>query len=76
MPNHFVEHLKGTVTVKFRKFSKQFQKLLSFSSEHLLDLASNHVGALLPVPSPLSLRRTSAWMLAGVGDEQGEVRHP
>ena len=73
MPNHFVEHLKGTVTVKF---SKQFQKLMSFSSEPFLDLASSHGGALLPVPSFLSLRRTITWKVAGVGDEQEEVRHP
>ena len=31
---------------------------------------------MLPVPSFLSLRRTIAWRLAGVGDEQEEVRHP
>ena len=31
---------------------------------------------MLPVPSFLSLRRTIAWKLAGVGDEQEEVRHP
>ena len=76
MPNHFVEHLKDTVTVKFRKFSKQFQKLLSFSSEPFLDLASSHGGALLPVPSFLSLRRLIARKLAGVGDKLVEVRHP
>ena len=76
MPNHFVEHLKGTVPVKFRSLEKQFQKLLSFSSKPLVDLASSHGGALLPVPSFLSLRRTIAWKLAGVGDEQEEVRHP
>ena len=51
-------------------------KLLSFSSEHLLDLASNRVGTLLPVPSPVSLHRTNAWTLAGVGDEQQKVRRP
>ena len=76
MPNHSVEHLQGIVNVKFSKFRVAVQKLLSFSSEHLLDLASNRVGVLLPVPSPLSLRRTSAWMLAGVGDELEEVRRP
>ena len=31
---------------------------------------------MLPVPSFLSLRRTISWRLAGVGDEQEEVRHP
>ena len=31
---------------------------------------------MLPVPSFLSLRRTIAWKLAGVGDELEEVRHP
>ena len=31
---------------------------------------------MLPVPSPLFLHRTSAWKVAGVGDEQEEVRHP
>ena len=31
---------------------------------------------MLPVPSLLSLRRTNAWKVAGVGDEQQEVRHP
>ena len=73
MPNHFVEHLKGTVTVKF---SKQFQKLMSFSSEPFLDLASSRGGALLPVSSLLSQHRMIAWKLAGVGDELVEVRHP
>ena len=32
--------------------------------------------ALLPVPSPLFLRRTIPWNLADVGDEQQEVRRP
>ena len=76
MPNHFAEHLKGTVTVNVQKFSKQFQWPMSFSSETYLDLASSRGGALLPVPSFLSLRRTIAWKLAGVGDELVEVRHP
>ena len=76
MPNHFVEHLKDTVSVKFRKFSKQFQKLLSFSSEPFLDLASSRGGAVRPVLPSYPLRRTIAWRLAGVGDEQEEVRHP
>ena len=76
MPNHFVEHLKGTVTVKFRNSEVQFQWPMSFSSEPLLDLASSRGGALLPVPSFLSLRRTIAWKLAGVGDELVEVRLP
>ena len=31
---------------------------------------------MLPVPPFLSLRRTITWKLAGVGDEQEEVRHP
>ena len=31
---------------------------------------------MLPVPSFLSLRRTNAWKVTGVGDEQEEVRHP
>ena len=31
---------------------------------------------MLPVPSFLSLRRTNAWKVAGVGDEQEEVRRP
>ena len=31
---------------------------------------------MLPVPSFLSLRRTNAWKVAGVSDEQEEVRHP
>ena len=31
---------------------------------------------MLPVPSFLSLRRTITWRLAGVRDEQEEVRHP
>ena len=76
MPYHFVEHLKGTVTVKFRYAELQFQLALSFSSEPFVDLASSHGGALLPVPSFLSLRRTITWRFAGVGDEQVEVRHP
>ena len=32
--------------------------------------------ALLPVPSPLFLHRTSVWHLADVGDEQQKVRRP
>ena len=31
---------------------------------------------MLPVPSLSSLRRTNAWKVEGVGDEQEEVRHP
>ena len=31
---------------------------------------------MLPVPSLSSLRRTNAWKVAGVGDEQEEVRRP
>ena len=31
---------------------------------------------MLPVPSLLSLHRTNAWKVAGVDDEQEEVRHP
>ena len=31
---------------------------------------------MLPVPSPLFLRRTIPWNLADVGDEQEKVRHP
>ena len=31
---------------------------------------------MLPVPSFLSLPRTIAWKVAGVGDEQEEVRRP
>ena len=69
MPNHFVEHLQSTVTIKFRYSELQFQKLLSFSSEPFVDPASSHDGTLLPVPSFLSLRRTIAWKFAGIGDE-------
>ena len=76
MPNHFVEHLKGTVTVKLRSSEIQFQWPMSFSSEPLLDLASSRGGAVRPVLPSYSLRRTIAWRLAGVGDEQEEVRHP
>ena len=67
---------EGHCFCQVQKFSKQFQELLSFSSEPFVDLASSHDGALLPVPSFLSLRRTIVWRLAGVGDEQAEVRHP
>ena len=35
-----------------------------------------HRVALLLVLAPLFLHRTSAWHLAGVGDEQQKVRHP
>ena len=76
MPNHFIEHLKGTVTVKFRNSEVQFQWPMSFSSEPLLDLASSRGGAVRPVLPSYPLRRTIAWKLAGVGDEQVEVRHP
>ena len=31
---------------------------------------------MLPVLSFLSLHRTSSWSLAGIGDEQEEVRRP
>ena len=58
------------------EFSVQFQSSVSFSSEPHVDLASSRSGALLPVLSFLSLRRTFSWRLAGVGDEQEEVRHP
>ena len=76
MPNHFVEHLKGTVAVMFRKFRDTvsestvvFFRVRSRSGQY-------RGGALLPVLSFLSLRRMISWRLAGVGDEQEEVRHP
>ena len=76
MPNHFVEHLKGTVTVNVQKF----RDTVSVSTVVFFKTPSRsrqyRGGALLPVPSFLSLRRTSPWSLAGVGDEQEEVRHP
>ena len=76
MPNHFVEHLKGTVTVKFRRFRDTVSVstvvfFRTFPRSH-----QYRGGALLPVPSFLSLRRTIAWRFAGIGDEQEEVRHP
>ena len=76
MPNHFVEHLMGTVAVNVQKFSKQFQWTLSFSSELVVDLDSAAVAPCSLSPPPYPLRRTIAWRLAGVGDEQEEVRHP
>ena len=75
MPNHFVEHFKGTVAVMFRKFRDTvsestvvFFRVRSRSRQY-------RGGALLPVLSFLSLRRTISWRLAGVGDEQEEVHH-
>ena len=76
MPNHFVEHLMGTVTVNIQKF----RDTVSVSTVVFFRARSRsrqyHGGALLPVTFFLSLRRTIAWKVAGVGDEQEEVRHP
>ena len=76
MPNHFVEHLEDIVNVKFRDSEIQFSDLLSFSSETVVDLDSAALAPCSPSPPPCPLHRTSAWMLAGVGDELEEVRRP
>jgi len=76
MQNPFVEHLMGTVSVTVQKF----RDTVSVSTVVFFRTPSRsrqyRGGALLPVLSFLSLRRTIAWKLAGVGDEQEEVRHP
>ena len=59
-------------TVKFRK---QFQCTVVFFSVRSQSRQCRCV-ALLPVLSPLFLRRTIPWSLADVGDEQEEVRRP
>jgi len=58
MPNHFVEHLQSTVTVKFRYSVNSFSKPLSFSSELVLDLASTTVApcSLFPPSYPCAAR--------------------
>ena len=76
MPNHFVEHLLDTVAVIVQLSSENSFGAMSFSSVFVVHLASDRVGALLPVPSPLSLHRMSAWTFADVGDVLEEVRRP
>ena len=46
------------------------------SSVSVVDLASAPASPCFLSPPPCPLHRTSAWMLAGVGDEQEEVRRP
>ena len=76
MPNHFVEHLKGTVTVSVQKFSE----IVSLSTVVFFRTRSRSRQwprwRRAPCASFLSLRRTIAWKLVGVGDEQEEVRRP
>ena len=42
----------------------------------VVDLASAPASPCFLSPPPCPLHRTSAWKVAGVGDEQEEVRHP
>ena len=65
-------HCQNQVQSKFRE---QFQCTVVFLSVRSQSRQCPGV-ALLPVPSPLSLQRTSAWMFAGVGDVLEEVRRP
>ena len=76
IPNHFIEHLLDTGAIKF----SQVQLTVSETTVVFFSVRSQSRQcpgvALLPVPSPLSLHRTSAWMFAGIGDVLEEVRRP
>ena len=64
------------VIVKFRKIQRTVQWLTVVFFRDGCRSRQYHCVALLLVPSPLFLHRTSAWHLAGVGDELQKVRRP
>ena len=66
----------GTVTVNVQKFRETVSVSTVVFFRARCRSRQYRGGALLPVPSFLSLRRTIALRFAGVGDEQEEVRHP
>ena len=76
MPETFRRTAGVHCSCQVQSFSDQFQSLVSFSSEHHVDLASNCSGALLPVPPSYPLCRTVAWTVASVGGELAEVHRP
>ena len=76
MPNNSVEHLQCIVKIRFRKVQRTLQCYCRFL-QNLLSISTVPRCRLAPpVPSPLSLHRTSAWSLADIGDKQEEVRRP
>ena len=76
LPNHFIEHLLDTVSLMFSQVQLTVSESTVVSSVSVVDLASAPASPCFLSPTPCPLHHTSAWKVAGVGDEQEEVRHP
>ena len=76
MPNHFIEHLLDTVSLMFSQVQLTVSETTVVSSVSVVDLTSAPASPCFLSPPPCPLHRTSAWMLAGVGDMLEEVRRP
>ena len=76
MPNHFIEHLLDTVSIMFSQVQLTVSETTVVSSVSVVDLASAPASPCFLSPPPCPLHRTSAWKVAGIGDEQEEVRRP
>ena len=76
MPNHSVEHLLDTVSLRFSQVQLTVSEPTVVSSVSVANLTSAPASPCFLSPPPCPLHRTSAWMLPGVGDELEEVRRP
>ena len=76
MPNHFVEHLLDTVSIRFSQIQLTVSENNVVSSVSVVDHTSAPASLRSLSPPPCPLHRTSAWKVAGVGDELEEVRRP
>ena len=76
MPNHFIEHLLDTVSVRFSQVQLTVSETTVVSSVSVANLTSAPASPCSLSPPPCPLHPTTAWKLADVGDERQEVRRP